>query len=121
MAGSAAAAAAAAVVVRAVTSAASFSPELVHASPASTCPQGALGPLSSGKLTSGRTFTAADASANVAVLDSSYAKQNKLKVGSTITIAKTSFKVVGIVSVPAGRQLRRRLHPAGPRPGAGRA
>ncbi len=64
--------------------------------------EGALGPLSSGKLTSGATFTAADASANDAVLSSSYATQRKLKVGSTVTIAKTSFKVVGIVSVPAG-------------------
>jgi ABC-type lipoprotein release transport system permease subunit len=64
--------------------------------------QGALGPLSSGKLSSGRTFTSADANANVAVVDSNYASQNKLKTGSTITIAKKSFKVVGIVGVPAG-------------------
>jgi putative ABC transport system permease protein len=64
---------------------------------------GELGPLSSGKLTSGRTFSSSDASANVAVLGSDYATQNKLKVGSTITIAKTSFKVVGIVSVPSGQ------------------
>ena len=48
------------------------------------------------------TFTAADASANDAVLSSSYATQHKLKAGSTVTIAKTTFKVVGIVSVPAG-------------------
>ncbi len=61
-----------------------------------------LGPLSSGTLTSGRTFTAADASSDVAVVDSDYAKQQKLSAGSTITIAKKSFKVVGIVSVPAG-------------------
>jgi ABC-type lipoprotein release transport system permease subunit len=64
--------------------------------------QGVLGPLSSGKLSSGRTFTKADADANVAVVDSNYATQNKLKTGSTVTIAKKSFKVVGIVSVPAG-------------------
>jgi ABC-type antimicrobial peptide transport system permease subunit len=63
--------------------------------------QGALGPLSSGKLASGRTFTTADATSNVAVLDADYAKQHKLTTGSTITIAKKSFKVVGIVSVPA--------------------
>jgi putative ABC transport system permease protein len=61
--------------------------------------QGALGPLSSGKLASGRTFTVADASANDAILSSGYARQNKLTVGSHITIAKTSFKVIGIVSV----------------------
>jgi ABC-type lipoprotein release transport system permease subunit len=64
--------------------------------------QGALGPLSSGKLTSGRTLTSADGSANVALADSDYAAQHKLKVGSAITIAKKSFKIVGIVSVPSG-------------------
>ncbi len=64
---------------------------------------GELGPLSSAKLTSGRTFTSSDASSNVAVLDSNYATQQKLKVGSTVTIAKTSFKVIGIVSTPSGQ------------------
>jgi putative ABC transport system permease protein len=64
--------------------------------------QGALGPLSSSKLASGRTFAGGDAIANVAVIDSGYATQNKLKVGSTVTVAKTAFKVVGIVSTPAG-------------------
>jgi ABC-type antimicrobial peptide transport system permease subunit len=34
-------------------------------------------------------------------VDANYAKSNKIAVGSTATIAKTSFKVVGIVSVPA--------------------
>jgi putative ABC transport system permease protein len=68
---------------------------------------GELGPLSSGQLSAGRTFTAADASADVAVVDSSYAAQNKLSVGSTIAIGNskgtaTSFKVIGIVSEPAG-------------------
>jgi ABC-type lipoprotein release transport system permease subunit len=37
------------------------------------------------------------------VLDSNYATQNKLGVGSTVTIAKTSFKVIGIVSEPSGQ------------------
>jgi putative ABC transport system permease protein len=64
---------------------------------------GELGPLSSGKLTSGRTLTSSDSSSNVAVLDSNYATQQKLKVGSTITIAKTSFKVIGIVSTPSAQ------------------
>src|SRR4029077_1001155 len=68
---------------------------------------GELGPLSTGKVNSGRTFATADASSDVALVDSSYATQNKLKVGSTIAIgnskaAATSFKVVGIVSEPAG-------------------
>jgi putative ABC transport system permease protein len=68
---------------------------------------GELGPLSSGTLSAGRTFTSADASADVAVIDSSYATQNKLKTGSTIAIGDSSgtatdFKVIGIVSEPAG-------------------
>jgi len=61
----------------------------------------ALGPLSSAKLASGRTLAATDASADVAVVDSNYAKSSKLTVGSTVTLAKTSFKVVGIVSQSA--------------------
>jgi putative ABC transport system permease protein len=68
---------------------------------------GELGPLSSGKLSAGRTLTTSDASSDVALLDSSYATQNKLSVGSTIAIGNssgttTNFKVVGIVSEPAG-------------------
>ena len=68
---------------------------------------GELGPLSSGKLSAGRTFINADTSSDVALLDSSYATQNKLSVGSTIAIGNssgtaTNFKVVGIVSEPAG-------------------
>jgi ABC-type antimicrobial peptide transport system permease subunit len=62
----------------------------------------ALGPLSAGKLVSGRTLAASDATSDVAMLDSNYATSNKLKVGSTVTIAKTSFKIVGIVSQSGG-------------------
>jgi ABC-type lipoprotein release transport system permease subunit len=63
---------------------------------------GELGPLSSGKITTGRTFASSDASANIALLDSAYATQQKLKVGSTVSVGNssnvgTSFKVVGIV------------------------
>jgi putative ABC transport system permease protein len=60
-----------------------------------------LGPLSLGKLSAGRTLAASDNTANVALVDSNYAKSAKISVGGTATIAKTSFKVVGIVSVPA--------------------
>src|SRR5215831_12820210 len=63
---------------------------------------GEVGPLSSGKITSGRTFTSADAASNVAVVDSSYAKQNKLTTGSKVGVAGTSFKVIGIVKQPQG-------------------
>jgi len=68
---------------------------------------GELGPLSTGKVSSGRTFTTADESSDVALVDSSYATQNKLKIGDTIAVgnskaAATNFKIVGIVSEPAG-------------------
>ena len=60
-----------------------------------------LGPLSLGTLKSGRTLNGSDGKSDVALVDANYAKSNKISVGSTATIAKTSFKVVGIVSVPA--------------------
>ena len=63
---------------------------------------GELGPLSTGKLSSGATFTSADTTAHVALVDSDYATSNKIKVGSTATIDKTSFKVIGIVTAPSG-------------------
>ena len=68
---------------------------------------GELGPLSTGKVSSGRTLTTSDASSDVALVDSSYATQNKLKVGGTIAIGNskataTDFKIVGIVTEPAG-------------------
>jgi putative ABC transport system permease protein len=56
-----------------------------------------LGPLSSGTITSGHSFTAADANADVAVVDSGYATSNNLKVGSAITVDKVKFTVIGIV------------------------
>jgi putative ABC transport system permease protein len=63
---------------------------------------GALGPLSSAKLRSGRTFASTDATSNVAVVNSDYATQKKLSIGSTVTVAKTSFTVVGIASAGSG-------------------
>jgi putative ABC transport system permease protein len=57
----------------------------------------ALGPLSSAELTSGHSFTAADADADVAVVDSGYAKSENLTVGSVLTIDETRFTVIGIV------------------------
>jgi ABC-type antimicrobial peptide transport system permease subunit len=58
----------------------------------------ALGPLSNGTLSSGRTLKSADANSDVAVVDSSYAKSASLKVGSNVTLASTKFTVVGIVT-----------------------
>jgi putative ABC transport system permease protein len=68
---------------------------------------GELGPLSTGKLSTGRTLTASDANADVALVDASYATQHKLTTGSTIAVGNksgkaTNFKVIGIVSEPAG-------------------
>jgi putative ABC transport system permease protein len=63
---------------------------------------GELGPLSTGKLSAGTTFTTTDTTAHVALVDSDYATSNKLKVGSAVTIDKTSFKVIGIVTAPSG-------------------
>jgi ABC-type antimicrobial peptide transport system permease subunit len=62
----------------------------------------ALGSLSSAKVTSGTDLTSADAKSDDAVVDSNYAKQNKLKVNSTVKAGGTTFKVIGIVSVPQG-------------------
>jgi ABC-type lipoprotein release transport system permease subunit len=61
-----------------------------------------LGPLASGTITSGHGLTAAEADANVAVVDSNYAKSQNLKAGSKITVAGTSFTVVGIVKAGEG-------------------
>ena len=59
-----------------------------------------LGPLSSGTLSSGRTFRATDATSRVALVDANYAKSRKLKVGSKITIAKHKFTIIGVVTQP---------------------
>jgi putative ABC transport system permease protein len=59
-----------------------------------------LGPLSNATLTKGRSFTAADAESDVAVVDAGYASSNGLKVGSTTLIGGTKFKVIGLVSQP---------------------
>ncbi len=60
----------------------------------------ALGPLSAGTITSGRSFTAADTAAHVAVLDSGYAAGHNLTAGSAITIGGLRFTVIGIVAQP---------------------
>ncbi len=61
-----------------------------------------LGPLSAGTIKSGHSFTAAEADSDVAVVDSGYATGNSLTVGSTVTIDKVDFTVIGIVSQPQG-------------------
>ncbi|MFF4781898.1 MULTISPECIES: ABC transporter permease [Streptomyces] len=57
-----------------------------------------LGPLAGSKITTGRTFTAAQSNAKVAVVSKSYAKENSLKVGKTLTISGTKYTVIGIAT-----------------------
>ncbi|MFF1724222.1 ABC transporter permease [Streptomyces sviceus] len=57
-----------------------------------------LGPLAGSKITTGKTFTAAQTNAKVAVVSKTYAKENSLKVGKTLTISGTKYTVVGIAT-----------------------
>ena len=57
-----------------------------------------LGPLAGSKITTGKTFTAAQTDAKVAVVSASYAKENSLKVGKTLTISGTKYTVIGIAT-----------------------
>jgi putative ABC transport system permease protein len=57
-----------------------------------------LGPLAGSKITTGRTFTAAQTDAKVAVVSKSYAKENSLKVGKTLTISGTKYTIIGIAT-----------------------
>jgi putative ABC transport system permease protein len=58
----------------------------------------AIGPMSSVTLSSGRELTSSDATSAVAVINSSYATQESIKVGSTETLGGTKFTVIGIVT-----------------------
>jgi ABC-type lipoprotein release transport system permease subunit len=62
----------------------------------------ALGPLTSSTITSGRTFKSTENNGKVAVLDSAYAKEKSLKVGSTLTISSVKFSVIGIATADSG-------------------
>ncbi|MEU6544409.1 ABC transporter permease [Streptomyces sp. NPDC046859] len=61
-----------------------------------------LGPLTSSKITSGRTFKATETDAKVVIADTSYAKEKKLKAGSTVTVKGTKFTVIGIATPDSG-------------------
>ncbi|MGW1103310.1 ABC transporter permease [Streptomyces sp. NPDC002540] len=62
----------------------------------------ALGPLTSSKITKGRTFKTSETDAKVAVVDSAYAKEKKLDVGKTVTIHGTKFTIVGVSTADSG-------------------
>ncbi|MEU1478963.1 ABC transporter permease [Streptomyces sp. NPDC005760] len=57
-----------------------------------------LGPLAGSKITTGRTFTAAQTDAKVAVVSKAYAKENSLKVGGTLKISGTKYTIIGIAT-----------------------
>jgi ABC-type lipoprotein release transport system permease subunit len=64
--------------------------------------EGSLGPLASGKITSGHNFSSADSTSSVAVVDSNYASAQGLSTGSTIQIAGKKFAVIGVVTEAQG-------------------
>lgn len=59
---------------------------------------GKVGPLAAVAVKSGRNLSPSDVGSKVAVVDYGYATANKLKVGSNLTIASASVRVVGIVA-----------------------
>ena len=61
-----------------------------------------LGPLTSSKITSGRTFKTSETNAEVVVADASYAKEKELKVGSSVTIDSVKYQVIGIATPDSG-------------------
>lgn len=61
-----------------------------------------VGSVTASQITKGRFFANDEGDANVAIVDASYAKQQKLNVGSTITIGGKDFEVIGISEAPAG-------------------
>jgi putative ABC transport system permease protein len=56
-----------------------------------------LGPLAAGSFAAGHNFLATAKSSNVAVIDADYAATMKLSVGSTVTVAGTTFRIIGLV------------------------
>ncbi|MGE9692503.1 ABC transporter permease [Streptomyces sp. CH6] len=62
----------------------------------------ALGPLTSSKITKGRTFTKSETDAKLAVVDSAYAKEKKLSTGDKLTVHGTEFAIIGIATADSG-------------------
>ncbi|MGI5482137.1 ABC transporter permease [Streptomyces lavendofoliae] len=61
-----------------------------------------LGPLTSSKITAGRTFRATETAAKVAVVDSAHAREQGLAVGAKLTVSGTAYTVVGIATADSG-------------------
>ncbi|MFF4244194.1 ABC transporter permease [Streptomyces sp. NPDC001822] len=61
-----------------------------------------LGPLTSSRITKGRTFETSETDAQVAVVDSAYAKEKSLAVGKSVTVSGTAYKIVGVSTADSG-------------------
>lgn len=61
-----------------------------------------VGPLAPSQISSGSYFSAADTRAHVAVVSTSYAAQQGLKVGSSLDVAGTSLQVIGLAKTSSG-------------------
>jgi ABC-type antimicrobial peptide transport system permease subunit len=57
-----------------------------------------VGTLTPSSIVGGRFFERSESDATVAIVSSGYARQNKLSVGSTVSIAGARYKVIGIAS-----------------------
>lgn len=64
--------------------------------------RGDVGPLTSSRITSGRTFTTDETDATVAVVDSAYAEEKELKVGSELTVGEATFEIIGTATADSG-------------------
>ncbi|MFI8521258.1 ABC transporter permease [Streptomyces sp. NPDC085481] len=62
-----------------------------------------LGPLTTSTVTTGRTFQTTETDAKVAVVDSSYAQQEGLAVGKTLTVKAVAFQIIGIATADSGQ------------------
>ncbi|MBD0745386.1 ABC transporter permease [Streptomyces sp. CBMA152] len=61
-----------------------------------------LGPLTSSKITSGRTFRSDESAGKVAVVDSAYAKEKQLAAGGSVTISSTKYTIIGLATADSG-------------------
>ncbi|MFD7299075.1 ABC transporter permease [Streptomyces sp. NPDC059897] len=61
-----------------------------------------LGPLTSSKITKGRSFKTSETDSRVAVVDSAYAKEKKLAVGDKVTVKGDKYQVIGVATADSG-------------------
>ncbi len=61
-----------------------------------------VGPLESSEVTKGAFFSSTEKDSDVAIVSSSYAKSDKLRLGSTLTVGSAHVKVIGIADVTSG-------------------